>query len=188
MGKTTIEFPFSTDGINNAIAQIHAYEQRLELATKRLVSELGKRGIHIAQMSNVGDFAQYIVFGKRVYVSSKEIYIEVLYGKNTQLVTVEWDMTKNGQIVGKHTAEVNPILMTEFGSGFLADNPSGFNKVPVGQGTFPNQKHAFQPTGWRWYEDGVMHESNGSPAYAPMHNAFIGMHMEIMNVAREVFK
>ena len=82
--------------------------------------------------------------------------------------------------------EVSPLLMSEFGSGWLAEVL--YDIQGVGQGTFPHQKHAFDEEGWNWTTpDGVTHHSMGEPPQPTMFSAIVEMQNSIEEVAREVF-
>ena len=76
--------------------------------------------------------------------------------------------------------------MIEFGSGFKANNPKD---IPgVGQGTFPNQTHAFDKEGWYWVDlDGKLNHSYGISPEMPMYKASLEVIKEVRTVVKEVF-
>ena len=85
------------------------------------------------------------------------------------------------------TVQVDPLLMSEFGSGWLADNL--WDMGGVGQGTFPGQKHASDPDGWYWTDvTGVEHHSIGEPPSYPMHTADLRMIEVAPEIAKGVFR
>ena len=63
--------------------------------------------------------------------------------------------------------------------------PSG---ADYGVGTYPDQKHAYDPNGW-WYVDerGQKHHSYGNRAYMPMYHAEEAIIIQIRHIAKEVF-
>lgn len=180
MGKTTISFKFSEDGIQDAIAQINAYEKFVEKRAKLFVQELALAGISVAKV-NGGEWSQYLHFTSRnnnypcggsvsIIMKGDPVYISYLV-KNHQIKTVT----------------VNSALMSEFGSGWKADDYNG-KKVGAGQGTFPGQTHAFDPDGWAFMDlNGNWHRSTGSRAYAPLHHAAMEVALQVRTIARKVF-
>lgn len=180
MGKTTIEFPFSADGINQAIAELKAYEQSTYRKAKQFVNELALAGISVGRV-NGGEWSNYLHFtvvpenypwGGSVSVVMKGDPVYISY------------LVQNDQV---KTVTVNSALMSEFGSGWLADDYNG-KKVGAGQGTFPGQTHAFDASGW-YYKDmnGVWHNTKGSPAYAPLHHCAMEVALQVNNIAKRVF-
>jgi hypothetical protein len=63
-------------------------------------------------------------------------------------------------------------------------------KVPgVGQGTFPDQTHAFDKEGWYWMdENDEWHYSRGITAKMPMYKASQEIQTIAKRKAKEVFK
>lgn len=61
-------------------------------------------------------------------------------------------------------------------------------KACMGPGTYPGQKHAFDPEGW-YYKDssGTKVHSFGNPPAAPMYGAIKDIELELETIAREVF-
>ena len=79
------------------------------------------------------------------------------------------------------SAVVDPLLMAEFGSGQFA--------VEGHRGTFPNQKHAFDPNGWYWRDlSGELHHSRGITPTRPLYKAKEEMTQQIREVAERVFE
>ena len=79
--------------------------------------------------------------------------------------------------------------MAEFGSGWFAEVL--FDDVPlnkVGQGTFPGQKHAFQPGGWSYQGlNGEWYHSKGFKPSHPMYHAQLAIYDQMIAIAKEVF-
>ena len=101
--------------------------------------------------------------------------------------------SENGKIISTwksygeiKSAEVSPLSMAEFGSGWGAENPI---QIPdVGQGTFPGQAHAFDKEGWYWTdEDDNLNYSRGITAKMPMYKASIRIQEIAIKKAKEIF-
>lgn len=100
----------------------------------------------------------------------------------TGIITSYWQ-TKEGV----KSADVSPLLMAEFGAGNYAENPK--NIPGVGQGTFPDQTHGNDPSGWYYLDlDGKWHHSYGVKPAQPVLKAFEAMYSNIDSIAKEVFK
>ena len=171
----------SKNGVRKTIRQLEQYRDGLDAKCEKFVSRLAEVGIKTAQM-HAGEYGSYIVFRKEISTLPNGCRA-LLIATDGQKITREWKYQD-----GTRTAEVSPLLMAEFGSGWLADvrwkNISG-----VGQGTFPGQTHAFDPYGWWWEDtDGVKHHSKGEAPTYPMYSASIEMLSQMMTIAKEVFK
>lgn len=175
----TLKARLDTNDIKQLIKDLQSEKQALKDQCKEFVSRLADKGIETAQ-ANSGEYGALIVFRKEVeesVVGAKAIFIAT----DGQKIIREWKYKG-----GTKTAEVSPLLMAEFGSGWLAQNLDGI--AGVGQGSFPDQKHAFDPQGWWWETpDGKKHHSRGEAPTFPMHEASIAMLNSINDVAREVF-
>ena len=167
--------------LNKLANDLQDYAQNiLTVKVENLVNILADKGISICY-ANVGqEYGSYIAFKKEVEVDGGKCTAYVI-GEDTQKITRYW--RKDG---GTASAEISPLLMAEFGSGFKAKNP--LDVSGVGQGTFPNQKHAFDPHGWWWTDlQGVTHHSEGeSPTY-PMYSAVLGLVYEINDAIYQAF-
>lgn len=172
-----IRITLDSKSVGEAIEKLRNYSNGLENKILEFSKRLAEVGIFMAKESSGGEFEPYLVFKKEITVqhgiaSAKTLVI----GSNSSLAKVVWD---SGE------AYVNPILMTEFGSGWLAMNPKSISGV--GQGTFPGQKYAFEPGGWWWRENGIVHHSYGTRAYAPMDHAYVEMVSQVETIAKQVF-
>ena len=169
----------STKSINHLIGDLKKYNSSLQLKSELLVSRLLDEGIKVAYQ-HVGRYAGYVEFTKDVKNEGKQC-IGILTGSDSKPFISTW-VTKDGV----KEAVVSGILMSEFGSGWLANviwNVSG-----VGQGTFPGQTHAFDSNGWWWTdENGIKHHSKGEDPQYPMYFADMTMLSQIDMIAREVF-
>lgn len=164
--------------ITKALNIVRWYENYLQYKLEQLVSELAEVGIKEAKshayvevdnvFRNMGD---YILFEKDVSKTVKGATC-ILTAKGKPYLK-EW---KNG------SAMVNPLLMSEFGSGIWAlDNRKG---------SFPSEtakEHTDNPP-WFWRDtDGNLHSSKGSIPSRPLFNAKQEMERKIHEVAERVF-
>lgn len=177
---TTLNVKLSTSSISKAIDEVNAYRESLKEKCRIFRNRLAEVGIDTAK-SNCGEYTGMIVFEKRDD-GENSTYIIATDG---QKITRQW-LYKGGI----KSVEVSPLLMAEFGSGWLAkvmDYSLGISGV--GQGTFPGQKHAFDPQGWWWTTpDGERHHSKGEEPTFPMYAATTAMLFEIERIAKEVFQ
>lgn len=167
------------NSIDDCIKQLEAYKKEINHKLTEFKERLIEVGIKTAY-ENAGEYGNCIIFEAK----DTDAKVSFLVGRDGQKIVKEWYKDKN--LTKYESYEISPILMAEFGSGWLAnvlDDVSG-----VGQGTMPGQKHAFDPNGWWWYDaDGEKHHSKGeSPTY-PMHAASMAMLFEVDRIAREVF-
>lgn len=169
----------STESIKKTIDELQKYRLSLHKKSEELVSRLLDEGIKVAYQ-HVGRYSGYVEFTKEIEDDGQQC-IGLLIGKDSKPFISTWKVKD-----GEKSVEVSGILMSEFGSGWLSNviwNVSG-----VGQGTFPDQKHAFDPQGWYWTDqDGVKHHSIGEQPHYPMYFADMTMLSQIDKIAREVF-
>lgn len=178
MGKR-ITVELNGESIQNAIDEIEQYKESLIWKCTVFVTELQKIGIEIAR-SQSGEYGGYIVFEKTDAEQTGAGARCAISARDAQKIIRRWRYKG-----GWKEAEISPLLMAEFGSGHLAEV---LDPVPgVGQGTFPGQKHAFDPEGWSYTNETGYHRSVGEAPSHPMHNAVIEMKYEIIKVARRVF-
>lgn len=178
MKKITINL--SQKSIQDAIREIKAYQNDLNRKCEELCRRLTAEGIRIAQ-SHIGSsgFGKYIRLDSEItpqQAGCKAIF----YMEDSTKIKSEWQ-TKEGV----QSAEVNPSLMIEFGSGQKAENPS--NIAGVGTGTFPGGKHGNEP-GWYYMDlEGNWHYSTGISPKMPMYYAGKELRERVLDIAREVF-
>lgn len=169
----------SLSAIEEAKKELEQYKESLNKKCQTFVELLSAKGV-ITARENVGQFGEYIVFTQETNPIIDGCKC-VMYASDTGTITRSWQ-TKDGI----KTADISPLLMTEFGSGFKAKNPK--NVAGVGQGTFPNQTHAFDKEGWYYQSlDGVWHHSTGIEPTQPMLKAFEEMFLIVQKTASEVF-
>ncbi len=165
--------------IDKAIKALEEYKQELTARMEKFVEKLLDVGIE-AGKANSGQYAGMILFEKKVVAGDEDIEGMLIATDGNKIVR-EWRYKG-----GIRRAVVSPMLMAEFGSGWLSkvlDNVEG-----VGQGTFPHQKHAYDPIGWFWETpDGEKHHSYGEAPVYPVHSAVLAMTFEINRIAKEVF-
>lgn len=171
--------------IDKAIKALEEYKQELTARMEKFVEKLLDVGIE-AGKANSGQYAGMILFEKKVVSGSEDIE-GMLIATDGQKIIREWKYRN-----GIRRAVVSPMLMAEFGSGWLANvlSTSDYrdNDIGVGQGTFPHQTHAFDKDGWFWETpDGKKHHSYGEAPVYPIHSAVLAMTFEINQIAKEVF-
>lgn len=175
--------PFSISSIRELQKGLEEYKKTIVANCEEAVKRLAECGIETAKL-NTGKYGKYIVFSMKV--NSDDYGCEaIITATNTGMIKSEWRTAD-----GVKTADVNPLLMAEFGSGLRAENP--FDVKGVGTGTFPSETakdHATDPNGW-WYMDteGEWHHSYGMKPSAPMYNAWLEMYSNIETVMKEVFR
>lgn len=169
----------NSKGIEDLINALEDYKAEIAQKAQDFVSRLMDIGIETAE-ANTGQYRGFIVFHRHM-VADKDSADGVIVATDGTKLVREW--YRDGRIV---STEISPLLMAEFGSGWLAkvlDNVSG-----VGQGSFPGQRHAFDKDGWDWTTpDGETHHSIGETPTYPMHSAVLAMEFDVDRVGREVF-
>lgn len=164
---------FDLENLDDLIDYLEDYKNELDDKARLISDRLADVGITIARQNVGGEYGSYIIFGKEFDGDNC-----IFYATDSGDIHVTWD--------GSEGYDVSPLLLCEFGSGQFADNPFSV-PLPVGQGTMPNQTHAFDPNGWWWKVNGETHHSIGVPPDAPMYNASLEIMDKVVEVAREVF-
>ena len=179
MGKHKITMNLSEESVRNAIKELNQYKSDVLRKTQEYVSRLSELGIQTSK-NNAGNFGRSITFSKELKPNKYGCKAIVL-ATQTGTIVSKWQTND-----GIKSADVSPLLMAEFGSGHRAENP--MNVPGVGQGTFPDQTHAFDEDGWYWRDlDGELHHSKGVTPSMPMYKAFVEMELSAIRIAREVF-
>ena len=180
MAKRVFKTDLSVKGIEQLKKDLLNYKEvTLKNLLRKYVTELAKEGITVCQQ-NVGGFGKYITFSIKTDVT-KDGCKALMLAEETGKIISSWQTTD-----GIKTEEVSPLLMAEFGSGWGAENP--MNVPGVGQGTFPNQTHAFDREGWYWMDlDGNWNYSKGINAKMPMYKASQQIQRIAKSKAKEVF-
>lgn len=164
---------FDLDNIDGLIDYLDTYSEELEDKAIRLSEMLADLGITVASQNVGGEWGSYLIFGKEL--EGDEV---IFYATDSGQIRVSWD-NNDGY-------DVSPLLLCEFGSGQYANNPFSI-PLPVGQGTMPGQTHAFDPNGWYWRENKVLHHSVGVPPDSPMYKASLEIMESVGKIAKEVF-
>ena len=183
--KMRINARLRTSDINNAIEQIEQFKRALQLKLETFVSELAEVGIEIAKQNilveedgNIIDRSGYVQFSKEVSPSTTGATCIILATASPYVTS--WKRSKKGKDI--LTAQVNPLLMAEFGSGA--------NAIGDHKGTFPSEtakKNVAHGT-WAWYDvQGNKHYSSGNTPSRPLYKAKIEMEEQIIEVAKRVF-
>ena len=179
MTRHPIDISLSEKSVNEAIRQLQQYKQEILKKCEQLVSELADSGIEVGK-NNTGNFGHYIIFSKKLQPNSNGCTAIVVATETGKIIS-QWQTSD-----GIKTADVSPLLMSEFGSGWRAQ--PHFDDDRGGQGTFPEQTHAFDSEGWYWRDlEGNLHHSYGITPTMPMYKAYSHMEQNIISKAKEVF-
>lgn len=180
MAKRVFKADLSVKGIEQLKKDLLNYKDNtLPNLLKQYVTALAQEGISVGKQ-NVGGFGKYITFSIQTEVTKDGCKALMLASENGKIIST-WK--SYGEI---KSAEVSPLLMAEFGSGWGAENP--MNVPGVGQGTFPGQTHAFDKEGWYWIdEDDNLNYSRGISAKMPMYKASIRIQEVAKKKAKEIF-
>ena len=171
--------------MRKGLEKLTKYRDDVLKKTETLVSRLREVGIQTAY-ENSGQWRSVVYFKRdNIHIDETDVSCMIIGMDGTKVIK-EWYTDK--ELTNKRSYEVSPLLLAEFGSGWLA-NISNWNVPGVGQGTMPNAEgHAFDRDGWWWYDtNGNKHHSYGEKPTYPMHAAMVAMMMEVDRIAREVF-
>lgn len=178
MSLKKLTLNLSTQSVGKIIDEIDDYTKSLPKKCQIFSERLADLGIKIAYDKTVSSGVAFIKEMENLEYGCKTLMI----GKDLFKIHQQW--VKQGGEVGE--AEISPLLMSEFGSGWKAENPQ--NIEGFGQGTFPNQTHAFDVGGWSWFGlDNQWHHSTGIAPTMPMYSAFLEMYSQIEKIAKDVF-
>ena len=176
----------NTTSINNAIEQIEQFKKELQVKLELFVSELAEVGIEVAKRNilveedgQMIDRSNLVTFSKQVDATATGATC-IIIATATPYVT-SWKKSKAGKDV--LTAQVNPLLMAEFGSGTFATGEW--------RGSFPSPtaKKNAERGAWAWYDvQGGKHHSVGNAPTRPLLKARQEMEQQILEVAERVFK
>ena len=182
---TVIKCRLSVESLRQAAAEVEKYRKSLKTKCQLFRKRLIEVGIDTAK-SNCGDYTGMIVFEPQ----DGNQNTSYLVATDGQKIVREWYTSRKNAEQGKGTRsyEVSPLLLAEFGSGWLSSVL--FDIAGVGQGTMPDSYgHAFDTNGWFWYdEDGTKHHSYGEEPSHPMYAASMAMLFEVDRIGKEVFR
>lgn len=175
---------YSLYDIKSVVKELRDYQQELEDKREIFIRRLMELGIKMAN-SRLGNYAGMVMFEKTIDENGG-----IIVASDREKIVRVWYTDK--KLKNQRSYQVSPLLLSEFGSGWLAQVTSGVNMASpigeVGQGTMPGQKHAFDENGWFWYdEDGEKHHSYGEAPTHPLYFAVLEMQEQIEAVAREVY-
>lgn len=172
----------STDSIQSAIDEVRKFQRKYsDENIKRFLDRMYEIGISVSKL-NLGMYSPYIVFSKVVNDTANGIE-EIMVMSNTGLVHVEW-LTLKDEI---HEADVSPILMAEFGSGWHTDETRG-SQFGIVQGSLNTYGHA-KDQQWHFKDfGGNWHTSDGYEPNYPLLKAEKQMVSQVKSVIEEVFK
>lgn len=177
----TITVSASAKGMRELKRELEKYKTDLNKKIAICIERLADLGISVAK-ANGGEFGNQIIFTKEVEIDGQRRIIAYVVGRDKFPILREWFYHGNIKQV-----EVSPLYMAEFGSGWYSEPK--FDNANGGQGTFPNQKHAFNEDGWTWTTpDGETHHSYGERPTYPMYNAYTEMYMQAKRIFQEVFR
>lgn len=180
---------FKSDSIERAIKMLEKRKAKLVKQSELFVNKLADVGIRAAE-KHTGDYKGYISFTKEKYRemdfdSGDDTIVCLLVARDREKIISRWRYRSEPS--GWKEAEVSPLLMAEFGSGWFAEVIFPVEEGSVGQGTFPDQKHAKDEYGWWWNDEEGRHYSYGEYPTHPMFHAAIEMLDQIQSVAKGVF-
>lgn len=167
-----------TEEINDLIEELNDYADTMQSRCQMFVQALADAGIKVAK-ANLGDYDGLVIFSKDIE-PTEDGCTALMIATDKEKVIRSW--FRGGEEV---SAEVSPLLMAEFGSGWHSEVL--FDIEGVGQGTFPGQKHAFDTNGWFWKDDDGKHHSYGEAPSYPMYKASLEMISQIQQIAEEIF-
>ena len=166
---------FDIDSIDKAIRQLDHYSKDLERKANLLCEKLANIGYEVA----------FQIMGEHVYSGETISSLQVQEVGKGQFVILAGSVA---------------LLFFEFGAGVNGAGHPLAGDFGMGPGTYPGQKHAFDPYGW-WYptddsslaistnKDGIMwSHSKGNPPYMPMYNASRKIREDLLRIAQEVFR
>jgi hypothetical protein len=163
-----IKIDLSAKSVQKAIKELENYRDDIRKKNTLFVERLALLGIPVIQEAI--DFSKSD--GDRNI--DKEIVIERIDDDSSRAVL---------RISGYD------VLFFEFGAGIYHNptNPPHADTFGYGVGTYPGQKHAFDPDGWYYRDASGLHHSYGTEATMPMLKASNKIIESIRKIAREVY-
>lgn len=177
---------FDLDDIDNMLKFIETLKKKIEDSTEQIAKELIDLGEKTAQENIPNEWQSNIKISsdKKKSKSKDETKVRYMMTVTDTPIRSEW-RGANGKVEGY---DVSPMLLAEFGSGWLSDVRFDSMQGIVGQGTMPNAKgHAFDPMGWGWRDlNGEYHRSIGVRPSYPLYRATTAMRNEAESIAEKV--
>ena len=167
-----IGFKLSVNSIEDAREQIRNYKDHLKDKTDEFLERLSEVGIEVIN-ANVAQAT----------------------GADDKNVQIETEISRDGnKAVMTMTISGKDLLFIEYGAGIRFNNGNTHpwaHKHGYGIGTYPGQKHAFDPNGWYYRvppgKGGKLHHSYGTEATMPVYKAHMEMIKQAEKIAKEVF-
>lgn len=169
-----IKVSLDTQSINAAIKQLDDYAKRVDRAGAEIASRLADIGYDVA----------YGIISGHVFSGETLGSLEVVQ--------------ENGKYILR--AGSKALLFFEFGAGLIGDGHPMAGDFGYGPGTYPGQKHAFDPNGW-WFptnderliirrsKDGQgWGHSYGAEPHMPFYLADREIRENILKIAKEVIQ
>ena len=165
--------------INKLRRNLEDYRKELPNKVAKALSILADKGILVAEekANESGTFGKCVQFEKTVPQIAGNEVTAIMRGVDLG-IEKSWQQA-DGTV---KTANVNALLMLEFGSGAYADGEH--------RGTFPDSIHSFEPNGWYFKPVGSNQwvHSFGYKPKQPMLNAFREMEEQIQSAFEEAFR
>lgn len=154
----------SEKSVDQAIRKIEDYAESLEVKASLLCEKLASIGATRVSME----------FSRAVYTGPSDITVSVEAKSDT-----EYEIIAAGETV----------LLVEFGAGVTYGGGHPLDgEFGMGPGTYPNQKHAFDPKGWYIPKAKGGGHTFGNPPSMAMYNTGKDLRKEILRIAQEVFR
>ena len=194
-----ISFRLSTKDIARAKREIREYQKSLVAKCSLFVEKLAERGIAVA-VANSGEYAGLITFSTEVESGPRGATGLMLATSGTLRRT--WLVPDGKGGLRERSADISPLLMAEYGSGWKSSEamgkPNVDKAVELGmvQGIYwpegpytpdrSERNHAFDYPRWYWLGTDYEWHSSEEPTM-PMFKAALAMEQSIFDVAKEVF-
>lgn len=163
-----LDIRLSQGSIQDAREQIKGFKGRLNGKLEEYLDELAKIGIEVIKVN-----------------------VAQAMGADDKNVTITTSIAHEGETATLTiTTTGKDLLFIEYGSGIRFNNGNVHpyaHEHGYGVGTYPNQKHAFDPNGWYYRVGGKLHHSYGTEATMPVYKAWLSIRENALEVAKRVF-
>lgn len=155
-----VRINLSPNDLQRSIAIVRDYRERVA-QVKEICRRLSDYGLLLADVS----------FNGVAYDGNKDVFVTV-------------EETSNGYRI---LASGKTALILEFGAGITYGHGHPQEaEFGMGAGTYPGQKHALDPKGWRLPKSAGGGRTYGNPPSMSMYNAAQAIKREVQRVAEEV--
>lgn len=168
--------------IQDLIKNLEKYRDGISSKSEIFVRRLADIGVNAAMMT---------LASKGAGDSDRNADFSISFEYDNESITAVLSITSEPTIT-EDGRKYYPHLGWEFGvgnryNGTKSPNPMA-EKMGMGPGTFPNQKHVPNPGFWYYVDNsGNKHKSYGTQAIMPMYTAGIEVFEQIETIAKEVF-